>query len=523
MFILNWSNPTIPSKTAINVPVGSVVSDQASVRFTGKGAAGYGAVQQESLMHLLENFASDVAPVFPTIGQEWYDTQNSILKVCTSVLPTVAWKAMAGIQVVAAGEPAPASAAVGDVWFERTGASSGVLYVYTGIGRYPTTGSTVGGWNQVWPTIEITAGREEYDACLALLNQLAGDPALHGGSGALGKLLSINDLTPLDASLAAALAARSPVDANVLVPVGEATSELAVDPTSNDWDLLLAAARSSLARLDLPSALVAGISPVPFVTDGRQAPSTLTSLSTTDVRYPSLERRSGRRFGLVTLIRLFQETTNALSTAVANRYSLKGISGANGTNPTFASAVTVTTLASTSGSPAGASSGTATLSFLFPSAAALQSFCTSGAAFQLRASLTAGSTTGDVNLKTLFDGLGVLRISTDKIRVFANVLPYALALAPINVDAFGGAGSAPTLMTALSTQTLGGAAYTVSTQVSGTQTLLLKFDFISTGALQGTITLACDVIRDTSTYGSSVPLYGAPSSGSFTSRSAYLV
>lgn len=161
MYSLFWRSPALPytqKQIAISVPAGSVVSNAASLRFTGKGATNYGKIQQENLLRLLENFAGPFAPDFPTVGQTWYDTQAGMLKVCISTSPQpIVWEQLNSTQITGPGAPPPTPANLGDSWFSQTGTSSGILYVYTGVGRYPQVD-----WNAVtsgyWPAISTTAG-----------------------------------------------------------------------------------------------------------------------------------------------------------------------------------------------------------------------------------------------------------------------------------------------------------------------------------------------------------------------------
>ena len=48
--------------------------------FVGKNYAGYGEVQNENFLFLLENFAGPTSPTKSITGQIWYDTQNNKLK-----------------------------------------------------------------------------------------------------------------------------------------------------------------------------------------------------------------------------------------------------------------------------------------------------------------------------------------------------------------------------------------------------------------------------------------------------------
>lgn len=221
MYNLFWRIPGVHSygaKNDILVPPGATISNQASIRFTGKGAANTGKIQQENQMRLLENFAGPTPPAYPTVGQTWYDTTTNQLKVCVSSAPQPEqWVAAGGgIQSTGPTDPPPANPEVGDMWLQILGTSSGILFVYTGVGRYPETNTGIGGWEQVYPTIERHAGREEYESMMALVEQLVG-PASSRASGALGRAVqNIADLGKLDRTMRSAWLARLPSDVNVL-------------------------------------------------------------------------------------------------------------------------------------------------------------------------------------------------------------------------------------------------------------------------------------------------------------------
>lgn len=140
-YSLQWCSPALPyaqKQLAISVPAGAVVSNAASIKFTGKGAANYGKLQQENLMQLLENFAGDTAPAYPTVGQLWYHDAERVLKVCTSTAPEpVVWRSLNATQITGVGISPPLNPILGDSWFSKTGNASGIQYVYTGVGRYP--------------------------------------------------------------------------------------------------------------------------------------------------------------------------------------------------------------------------------------------------------------------------------------------------------------------------------------------------------------------------------------------------
>ena len=92
------------------------------LRFIGKNYAGYGEVQNENFLHLLENFANTTAPPKSITGQIWFDTSTNKLKYYDGSRFKVASGAEASVS-------APSGLATGDFWWD-TGAKQ--LYAYTG-------------------------------------------------------------------------------------------------------------------------------------------------------------------------------------------------------------------------------------------------------------------------------------------------------------------------------------------------------------------------------------------------------
>ena len=70
------------------------IDNTTNLRFIGKNYAGYGEIQIENFLHLLENFSNTSAPTKPIEGQLWYDTQNGVLQL----FDNTAWKAASNIQ-----------------------------------------------------------------------------------------------------------------------------------------------------------------------------------------------------------------------------------------------------------------------------------------------------------------------------------------------------------------------------------------------------------------------------------------
>ena len=126
-----------------NVVQDAAIDQTTDLTFVGKNYAGYGEIQNENFLKLLENFANLTQPVKPILGQIWYNTNNGTLNVCyAEATNTVAakFKTLATSNIALS---APTDAVVGDLWYDS---SSGQLKVWSGaeftlIG--PPTGSDV--------------------------------------------------------------------------------------------------------------------------------------------------------------------------------------------------------------------------------------------------------------------------------------------------------------------------------------------------------------------------------------------
>jgi hypothetical protein len=106
----------------VNVDDGSIESNSTDLRFVGKNYAGYGEVQNENFLHMLENFANTTPPPKVISGQIWYDSANKKLKFYDGSRFRVA----GGSEI---GTTAPAGLAIGEFWFDT---SAKQLYTWTG-------------------------------------------------------------------------------------------------------------------------------------------------------------------------------------------------------------------------------------------------------------------------------------------------------------------------------------------------------------------------------------------------------
>ena len=104
-----------------NVEDGTV--DQTTdLKFIGKNYAGYGEIQNENFLFLLENFSGASAPARPLSGQIWYDTTVSKLKFYDGAK----WRTNGGSEASAT---QPTGLSIGDFWWDTT---NDQLYVFNG-------------------------------------------------------------------------------------------------------------------------------------------------------------------------------------------------------------------------------------------------------------------------------------------------------------------------------------------------------------------------------------------------------
>lgn len=100
------------------------VDTTSDLRFIGKNYAGYGEVQNENFLHLLENFSNNSPPPKAITGQLWFDSTSGVKQL--KVYDGSKFKAASGINV---SETAPAGLQRGDLWYDSLAKQ---VYVWTG-------------------------------------------------------------------------------------------------------------------------------------------------------------------------------------------------------------------------------------------------------------------------------------------------------------------------------------------------------------------------------------------------------
>jgi len=94
------------------------------IRFVGKNYAGYGEIQNENFLHLMENFSNTTPPSKAVAGQIWYDSTSSEKKL--KFWDGSNWKIAGGAKVQST---EPSGLSTGEFWWDT---ATKQLYAYDG-------------------------------------------------------------------------------------------------------------------------------------------------------------------------------------------------------------------------------------------------------------------------------------------------------------------------------------------------------------------------------------------------------
>jgi len=108
--------------STITVVEDGTIDTTTDIKLIGKNYAGYGEVQNENFLHLLENFSNATQPPRPISGQVWYDSLTKKLKFYNGSR----FKTASGAE--ASGD-IPSGGTTGDLWWDS---SNGQLYGHNG-------------------------------------------------------------------------------------------------------------------------------------------------------------------------------------------------------------------------------------------------------------------------------------------------------------------------------------------------------------------------------------------------------
>jgi len=129
-YIINRYNGTVLTSVE-----DGTVNQTTELKFVGKNYSGYGEIQNENFLHLLENFSNTTPPAKAISGQIWFDSSSSKLKFYDGVK----WRS-AGSAEVSNNEPV--GLVEGDLWYK---ASTKQLFARTGENTYVLIGPQVAG------------------------------------------------------------------------------------------------------------------------------------------------------------------------------------------------------------------------------------------------------------------------------------------------------------------------------------------------------------------------------------------
>jgi hypothetical protein len=129
-YIINRYNGTVLTSVE-----DGTINQTTELKFVGKNFSGYGEAQNENFLHLLENFASNSAPLKAISGQIWYDSGTSKLKFYDGIK----WRAAGSTEV---SNTDPIGLIEGDLWYKP---STKQLYAKTSDNNFVLIGPQVAG------------------------------------------------------------------------------------------------------------------------------------------------------------------------------------------------------------------------------------------------------------------------------------------------------------------------------------------------------------------------------------------
>jgi len=100
--------------STISVVQDGTIDNTTDLRLVGKNYAGYGEIQNDNYVWLLENFSGTVAPPNAISGQVWYDSGSNKLKFYDK---NNSWRTTGG---AALSESQPTGLTQGDLWFQTS-------------------------------------------------------------------------------------------------------------------------------------------------------------------------------------------------------------------------------------------------------------------------------------------------------------------------------------------------------------------------------------------------------------------
>jgi hypothetical protein len=157
-YILNKTDGT----PLVTIPNKTTTGTDYSVTFIGKDTLSYGEALNESLLHLMENSASDSGkrPLTPVLGQTWYNKTDKTLYVCYQEKVGTTPARFQALAKSNSGSGVPSNPSTGDLWYD-----SGNLKIYAGPPR---------GWITVGPQVQADWVQSDINQIDYIKNKPAG-------------------------------------------------------------------------------------------------------------------------------------------------------------------------------------------------------------------------------------------------------------------------------------------------------------------------------------------------------------
>ena len=114
----------------VTVDDGTISNERTTLKLVGKNYAGYGEIQNENFVFLMENFANAAPPANQLSGQIWFDNFNRKLKFYDGTQ----WRTTGGAEI---GPTPPTGLTTGDFWWNT---STKQLFQYDGISEFVLIG-----------------------------------------------------------------------------------------------------------------------------------------------------------------------------------------------------------------------------------------------------------------------------------------------------------------------------------------------------------------------------------------------
>lgn len=131
----------------VTVDDGTISNDKSTLKLVGKNYAGYGEIQNENFIWLMENFANSAPPANYLSGQIWFDSFNRKLKFNDGNR----WRTTGGAEI---GPEPPVGLTTGDFWWNTT---TEQLFSYDGISEFVLIGPQVvpGAGETLWESTSL--------------------------------------------------------------------------------------------------------------------------------------------------------------------------------------------------------------------------------------------------------------------------------------------------------------------------------------------------------------------------------